>query len=55
MPGNEASVRLLERIGFQREGLMRDRGFWKGGFHDLELFSLLTTDPGASALPGITP
>ena len=42
--GNEASVRVLDKLGFQREGLLRQRGFWKGGYHDLLLFSLLRSD-----------
>ncbi len=39
--GNDASVRVLEKLGFQREGLLRQRGYWKGSYHDLWLFSLL--------------
>jgi ribosomal-protein-alanine N-acetyltransferase len=39
--GNDASVRVLEKLGFQREGLSRQRGYWKGSYHDLWLFSLL--------------
>lgn len=42
--GNEASMRLLSKLGFQREGLLRQRGYWKGEYHDVCLFSLLRTD-----------
>jgi ribosomal-protein-alanine N-acetyltransferase len=42
--GNEASMRLLTKLGFQREGLLRQRGFWKGAYHDAWLFSLLHSD-----------
>jgi ribosomal-protein-alanine N-acetyltransferase len=42
--GNEASMRLLTKLGFQREGLLRQRGFWKDGYHDVWLFSLLHSD-----------
>ena len=32
--GNEPSCRLLERHGFEREGLLRDHAFWKDRFWD---------------------
>lgn len=41
MTGNAASARVLEKLGFTEEGVLRQRGVWKGGFHDLRLFSLL--------------
>ncbi len=41
MRGNQRSVRLLRRHGFSEEGVLRERGAWKGQFHDLRLFSLL--------------
>lgn len=44
MMENIASMRLLEKLGFQEEGILRKYGFWKGGFHDLKLFSLLKED-----------
>ncbi len=44
--GNEASVRVLERLGFHQEGLSRQRGYWKGGYHDLLLFGLLRNEWG---------
>ena len=44
VPENEPSLRLLRRLGFAEEGLLRDYGFWKGRFHDLRLFSLLKKD-----------
>lgn len=40
-PDNTASVRLLEKLGFEEEGLLRQRGYWKGEYHDLRFFSLL--------------
>lgn len=42
--GNEASARVLEKLGFREEGLLRQRGFWKGAYHDLVVFSLLRSD-----------
>ncbi|OJD34676.1 glycosyltransferase family 25 protein [Diplodia corticola] len=39
--GNVGSVRVLEKIGFRREGSLR-RSVWKGGvWRDLDLFGLL--------------
>jgi len=42
--GNDRSARLLDKLGFEEEGVLRQRGFWKGAFHDLRLFSLLRQD-----------
>ena len=42
--GNEASISVLSKLGFQREGLLRQRGYWKGAYHDVWLFSLLRAD-----------
>lgn len=39
--GNDASARVLEKLGFREEGLLRQRGFWKGEYHDLRFFGLL--------------
>ena len=41
MPDNSASVRLLHKLGFQEEGVLHERSFWKGAFHDLVMFALL--------------
>ena len=41
MPENERSWALLERHGFEREGLLRDHGFWKDDFHDTNLYAKL--------------
>jgi len=38
---NIASTRLLEKLGFEEEGILREYGYWKGSFHDLKLFSIL--------------
>lgn len=44
MTDNLPSMRLLEKLGFQVEGVMRERGFWKDEFHDLHHFALLKRD-----------
>lgn len=37
---NVASRRLLKKLGFQSQGVLKERGFWKGKHHDLEQFVL---------------
>jgi ribosomal-protein-alanine N-acetyltransferase len=41
---NTASIRLLEKLGFQMEGVRRHFGFWKGFYVDVLLFAMLNTD-----------
>lgn len=48
MLDNIASINLLKKMGFIEEGLLREYGFWKGGFHDLKIFSLLKSDYSGS-------
>lgn len=43
-PANEASLRLAERLGFRREGLMRDCLFVDGNPRTAFLYALLRTD-----------
>ena len=40
-PENKASIRLAERVGFQREGLLRDRMFVGGEPRSVLMYSLL--------------
>lgn len=40
-PSNAPSLRLAERLGFQREGLLREAAFWGGELKDLLQFGLL--------------
>lgn len=49
-PENRASIRVLEKLGFGMEGVMREFGFWKGQFHDMCLFALLARHWRASGL-----
>ena len=44
IPANAASMRVLQKLGFQEEGILRQWAFWKGQFQDLRCFSLLRTD-----------
>ena len=43
-PRNEASARLLERLGFRHEGHQRERWFLYGEWSDSALYGLLRTD-----------
>lgn len=43
-PQNGPSLRLVERLGFVREGLLREVAFWGGRHEDLELHALLAHD-----------
>jgi ribosomal-protein-alanine N-acetyltransferase len=44
IPGNTASVKLLQNLGFQEEGVLREYAHFKGKFHDLKCFSLLKSE-----------
>jgi [ribosomal protein S5]-alanine N-acetyltransferase len=50
-PRNSASLRLLERLGFRREGYLRERYFKDGEIQDSVFFGLLRSDdrPGRSS------
>ena len=41
---NAPSVRVLQHVGFQEEGILRGWGFWKGKFVDLRCFSVLQSE-----------
>jgi ribosomal-protein-alanine N-acetyltransferase len=43
-PENIASQRVLAKVGFKREGFLRERGFWNLAHHDLLLFALLASE-----------
>lgn len=44
LPGNDASVRVLQKLGFLEEGTRRDYLYFQGRFHTFRWFSLLETD-----------
>lgn len=46
LPGNQASIRLLIKLSFLREGLLRRYAYFKGAHHDLDCFSLLRSGFG---------
>ncbi len=43
-PHNNASLKVLERLGFKSEGTLREAGFWGGQRHDLHVLGLLTQE-----------
>jgi ribosomal-protein-alanine N-acetyltransferase len=45
LPHNQASIRLLERVGFKREGLARGLVCINGRWQDHVVFALLADDP----------
>ena len=48
LPENDASVRVLQKLGFVEEGTRRDYLYAKGRFHSFRWFSLLETDESAA-------
>jgi RimJ/RimL family protein N-acetyltransferase len=53
-PRNEASARLLERVGFVKEGHLRQRWDSKGDISDSGLYGLLRSEWAASRNAGAT-
>jgi ribosomal-protein-alanine N-acetyltransferase len=50
-PENEASRLLLEaKLGMRREALMREQSWWRGSYHDLELYAILKREFYAHSL-----
>ncbi len=45
---NVASVRVAQKLGFRREGLLRDGSKGSFGYYDVYVFGLLENDPRAS-------
>ncbi len=41
---NIASLHLLEKLGFQEEGILRELEFWRGAFRNVRIISLLKRD-----------
>lgn len=41
IPEAAASAKVLEKLGFHREGVLRETGYWKGRFWDKVTYSLL--------------
>ncbi|WP_232687258.1 GNAT family N-acetyltransferase [Halobacterium zhouii] len=41
---NDASIGLLESLGFEREGARRDAAYYRGDYHDMLVYGLLRED-----------
>jgi [ribosomal protein S5]-alanine N-acetyltransferase len=54
-PRNTASIRILERAGFQREGLMRERYWAAGEWQDAVIYGLLASERGRTGGHGSAP
>lgn len=50
-PNNRPSLRLVESLGFRREGLLREVAFWGGRHEDLEMYALLARDHPQDLIP----
>ena len=44
LPGNPGSDRVLEKAGFRYEGTLRQKAWFKGGYHDFRMFGRLAGD-----------
>ena len=44
MQGNIISEKLLEKLNFVREGILRQWMLWNGQYYDMTMYSLLRTD-----------
>jgi len=49
-PDNIASIRVLQKLGFESEGLRREFFFWDGRYQDVYLYALLN---GALSYPSL--
>lgn len=49
-PTNQASAKLLEKLGFRQEGFQRQKWYWGGAAQDVLAYALLAPEfiPGAS-------
>lgn len=47
IPGNQASEKLLEKLGFTNEGTLRHYAYFKDSHHDLQCYSLLRSEFGS--------
>lgn len=45
LQGNTGSERVLEKTGFQHEGLLRQGMMWNGVAYDINMYARLATDP----------
>jgi ribosomal-protein-alanine N-acetyltransferase len=53
MQGNTASERVLKKLGFTKEGTLRDWMYWNEKHYDMNMFSLLRSDVKRSENNGV--
>ena len=53
-PENAPSIRSVARLGFRKEGLLRELGYWRGQYHDMLQYSLLRKDWDSGQRPAAT-
>ena len=41
---NKGSIRVLEKLGFVKEGILRERSYFKGKCHDMMMLSILKNE-----------
>lgn len=44
LPSNQASEKLVTKIGFSFEGTLRGKCYWNNDFHDMNMFGLIRHD-----------
>ncbi|HML06235.1 MAG TPA: GNAT family protein [Methanobacterium sp.] len=44
VPEATSSINLLKKLGFKKEGLLREYGYWNRKYHDENIYSLLKND-----------
>lgn len=44
MQGNTRSEKLLTKLQFQKEGILKDWMYWSGNYYDITMFSLIKSD-----------
>ena len=44
MQGNDASDKVLSKIGFKKEGVLRKWMYWNGNHYDMTMYSLLRSE-----------
>ncbi len=44
MQGNVGSEKLLAKLQFQKEGILKEWMYWNDNFHDITMFSLIKSD-----------